>query len=154
MQSELPLRDIHLPDPIGWWPPAIGWWLLVILIPLSMALFWWLIKRITRGTALKSARKQLQAIKQAGEANPLETLQQLSALLRRVAISISPRSQSAGLTGLAWLQYLDKSMPGTPFSDGAGRHLIDAHYRRQAPSDIDIPALINLCEQWLKRQKS
>jgi len=23
-----PLRPLHLPDQIGWWPPAPGWWLL------------------------------------------------------------------------------------------------------------------------------
>ena len=30
--NELPLRDIHLPDAVSWWPPAIGWWLLAIII--------------------------------------------------------------------------------------------------------------------------
>ncbi len=24
--SELPLRDLHLPDAVGWWPLAPGWW--------------------------------------------------------------------------------------------------------------------------------
>ncbi|MBV1912177.1 MAG: DUF4381 domain-containing protein, partial [Cycloclasticus sp.] len=32
MNEELPLRDIHLPDAITWWPPAIGWWLLLAVI--------------------------------------------------------------------------------------------------------------------------
>jgi len=30
--SQLPLRDIHLPGPVGWWPPAIGWWLVAALV--------------------------------------------------------------------------------------------------------------------------
>ena len=25
-ETALPLRDLHLPDAIGWWPLAPGWW--------------------------------------------------------------------------------------------------------------------------------
>ena len=30
------LRDIHLPEAIGWWPLAPGWWLLIILVCLGL----------------------------------------------------------------------------------------------------------------------
>ena len=29
------LRDIHLPEAIGWWPPAPGWWILALLLLVS-----------------------------------------------------------------------------------------------------------------------
>lgn len=153
MEQSLPLRDIHLPAPVTWWPPAIGWWLLLILIPLLIFTSWWLYKKITRRTAVKSAKKLLDAIKHDKESNDQEKLRQLSALLRRVAISLAPRNHCAGLTGVAWLRYLDHSVKGSPFSEGAGRCLADAHFRQTAPETIDMPALIGLCEQWLKGQK-
>ena len=37
--SQLPLRDIHLPGPIGWWPPAPGWWLVAALVLVAVALY-------------------------------------------------------------------------------------------------------------------
>lgn len=153
MDAQLPLRDIHLPDPIGWWPPAIGWWLLLILVPMLIVALWRLYKRITRRTAVKAAKKLLTAIKQNTECDDMEKLRQLSILLRRVAISVAPRSECAGLTGGAWLRYLDQSVKGSPFSEGPGRCLADAHYRKTSPENIDILALIQLCEQWLKGQK-
>ncbi len=153
MEQELPLRDIHLPEAIGWWPPAIGWWLLPILLTLAALALWWWYRKITRRTALKSAKRLLAEIKQDRQSDEQAKLLRLSALLRRVAISQAPRRNCAGLTGEAWLRYLDRSLEGSPFSEGIGRCLADAHFRKNPPNAIDISALIELCERWLKGQK-
>ena len=153
MNEELPLRDIHLPDAITWWPPAIGWWLLLAVIVVALFACWLLYKKITSKTAVKSATALLLSIKQAENKDPLETLKQLSACVRRVSISVNPRSEVASLTGEKWLKYLDQSVEGTPFSSGVGRYLSDALYRKNAPEELELGALVELCEHWLKGQK-
>ena len=150
--NQLPLRDIHLPEAIGWWPPALGWWLVAVLIPLLIWLGVRLYKRITRNTALKSAKKILLEIKRDTMHDDFDKLCQLSVLIRRVAISVGPRSEAASLTGLAWLEYLDRSMQGRPFSQGIGKQLIESPYRNKETLQVDLPALITLCDNWLKAQ--
>jgi hypothetical protein len=151
--TQLPLKDIHLPDTIGWFPPAIGWWLVMVLIPVLVALLYWAYGRFTRKTAaIKKAKVLLLTIKKSEMANA-QKLIELSALLRRVAISVAPRAQTAGLTGQAWLAFLDSSLDGSPFTRGAGQCLASAPYRASAPSEQDISQLISLCEDWLKAQK-
>lgn len=152
MQPQLELRDIHLPDAIGWWPPAIGWWILAILIPLTCWFIFWLYKRITRKTAIKTAKKILLNIQNKDESNA-DKLIALSELIRRVAISVSPRSETASLTGKTWLQHLDSSVKGTPFSSGAGQVLADAQYQKTIAADLDMHSVINVCEDWLNAQK-
>lgn len=153
MESDrLPLRDIHLPEAIGWWPPAIGWWLLAILIPLLVALAYWLYKRITRKTAAKAAKKLLLQIKQDQRCDNSQKLKDLSALIRRAAISTAGRNECAGLTGQNWLEFLDRSVKGSPFTEGAGRLLADAPYRNNQPTEQDISRLTSLCEDWLNAQ--
>jgi membrane protein implicated in regulation of membrane protease activity len=149
---QLPLKDIHMPEAIGWWPPAIGWWLVAILVPSLIVLLVWLYKRLTRKTAVKTAKKLLARIKQDSTLDNRGKVTELSILIRRVAISVAPRSQAAGLTGQAWLAYLDSSVKGSPFSEGVGRHLSDAPYRNIQLDDAEIPLLIRLCEDWLKAQ--
>ncbi len=148
--TELPLKDLHLPDTIGWWPPALGWWLLAILLPLALVLIVVLYRRLTRKTAVKTAKMSLLQLKQNSALDEQQKLCELSTLLRRVAISVNPRTQVAGLTGAAWLAFLDQSVNGAPFSTGIGQLLAQAPYQRSAPSAADIAELISLCETWLK----
>ncbi|MGZ8227820.1 MAG: DUF4381 domain-containing protein [Methylococcaceae bacterium] len=149
-QPPLPLKDIHLPDAIGWWPPAVGWWLAAVLIPLAIVLLVVLYKRLTRKTAIKTAKKQLASIKRNNQLDERQKLAELSALVRRVAISVSPRAQAAGLTGQAWLAFLDRTTTGSPFSRGIGQLLAEAPYRKTPPNEAEITQLITLCEAWLK----
>jgi cbb3-type cytochrome oxidase subunit 3 len=150
--TSLPLRDIHLPEAIGWWPPALGWWLLAILIPLLIALMYWLYKRITQKTAVKVAKKLLLQIKQDQQCENSQKLKELSALIRRVAISTTTRDKCAGLTGQQWLEFLDRSVKGSSFAEGVGRLLTDAPYRNSQPTEQEISQLANLCEDWLNAQ--
>lgn len=151
--EELPLRDIHFPDAVSWWPPAIGWWLLLILIPLLLFACYRLFKRITRKTAVKMAKKQLLTLKQNQNLGTRQKLDEISALIRRVAISINPRSECASLTGKAWLEYLDKSLNEKLFSKGIGQILVSAKYQKNLPDNFNLDELITLTERWLKTQK-
>ena len=142
-----------MPDAIGWWPPAMGWWILVIAVPPLLFLGYWLVKRIFRQTAIKSGTKHLTAINNNPDLNDLQKLQEISALVRRIAISHFSRTEAAGLTGQQWLRFLDQDMPDKPFSEGAGRLLIAGPYQYHQVEALDIDALIKLCETWLKTIK-
>lgn len=145
------LRDIHLPQPIGWWPPAIGWWLVAALVLLILCMFAWLLVR-RRKTALKrAALAELEQIDLRRQQNgdELQTVKELSALLRRVCISLEPNSQSAALTGERWLQYLDQLVDTELFRSETGKLLIEAPYRPQ--NNIDSRELLHLCRSWLQR---
>ena len=154
MGNELPLKDIHLPEAITWWPLAIGWWGLIVVVIAAIYGGYLLYKRLTRRTATKDATLVLQGIKQQANDDVLSTIKELSACLRRVAISLDSREEVASLVGDTWLAYLDSSMDGEPFKTGVGRLLVDAPYQRSATKAVDVDALITLCEAWLARQTS
>ncbi|WP_150047459.1 DUF4381 domain-containing protein [Methylomonas rhizoryzae] len=148
--DQLPLKDIHLPQTIGWWPPAPGWWLVALALGLAVwaGVRWF--RRLRRLPVYKEAQRVLNDLRaQGGDSRTIVSA--LSELLRRVAISGRAREQVASLRGEAWLNYLDRSLPDAPFSRGLGRCLADAHYRPEL-ADVDVAALFDLCERWLKQQ--
>ncbi len=150
--SQLPLKDIHLPETIGWWPPAMGWWILIITIPLLIFLFFWLYKRLTRYTAIKTANKILQTVKLNTETSNEQKLKELSMLIRRTAMSVFPRADVAGLTGKAWLDFLDNSLGKPRFTEEVGVLLTDGLYQKEK-QPVQVAPLITLCEDWLKALK-
>lgn len=150
--TQLPLRDIHLPHPVSWWPLAIGWWIVLVLSILVIGLCVWLYLRRQRRrlSACYMARVELAEVrKRYLQHDDFRLLaSDISILLRRLSISAYPREESASLTGERWLQHLDRPLPEKPFTSGAGRILIDAPYRREVRMD-EIDPLFKLCETWI-----
>lgn len=151
--ESLPLRDIHLPEPVSWWPPAPGWWGLFGLTLLLLLLLWGLVNfrrrsRLKRG-ALASLRQLSIQYQQDGDTQQL--VAQLSVLLRRLALTIHPRRQVAALTGDDWLAFLDQGVTldgqRQAFSEGVGRALIEAPYN--PASQVDSKALVALTRRWI-----
>lgn len=151
--TELPLRDIHIPDAISWWPLAVGWWITLVLIPILLWISFKVYKYLTQKTAVKTAKKLLAQLKQDRTKTEAQMLAEISALIRRVAMSVAPREECASLTGQEWLEYLDKSLKDNAFTQGIGQCLADVSYRKNKNEKINVPELINLTERWLKVQK-
>jgi len=149
----LPLKDIHLPDTVSWWPPALGYWLLITLIIFIIAGVYIIHIIRQRIRVKKSALAELNKVKQHYQQHPDDKtlVNALAALLRRAAISSYPRSDCASLTGKAWLSWLDKQLKQTPgFSDGPGYLLLEFNYSNSSHAN-DIQQLLSLSENWLKR---
>ncbi|MFI0400401.1 MAG: DUF4381 domain-containing protein [Thiolinea sp.] len=156
--NELPLRDIHLPPEISWWPLAWGWWLVLLLALLGLAaLVWWWLKRPATNqrvniSAQASALQELERIEQQYSNDPMGLVRELSVLLRRMAISLYGRRSVAGLTGVTWLQFLDKQSDSPVFSQRFQQALTELPYRAQG--SVDVSALVQEVRQWLSSQSS
>ena len=145
------LRGYHLPEPVSWWPPAPGWWLLVLLLLIMLGtVIWLLLRSRRRGAARRSARRELQALRAAhvADADDAVLVQGLSRLLRRFALARFPQERVAGLTGEAWLHFLDRQSPDNPFTQGPGRALVEAPYRPEM--SVQASELTGLVERWIK----
>ena len=153
MPSELPLRDIHLPEAISLLPSLSTCLIAVSFFCVLSGMIYFIFKHLTRKTALKTAKKQLAQIKRNKTQTNAEKLLELSALLRRVAMSVSGRENCASLTGAAWLNYLDKSLKTPAFSQGVGQCLADINYRQNPIEPVNLSELILVIEKWLKAQK-
>ena len=144
----LPLRDIHLPAPVGWWPPAPGWWIMAACI-VAIAILLFVLRRRRRVPArpdpVALARRDLAALREdyARHGDPRRLAGELSVLMRRTLLSSSPRAEVAGVTGRAWLERLDARAGEPLFTCGPGQALLDAPYRPAA--DVDVPGLLAAC---------
>ena len=153
--AALPLRDIHLPETAGWWPPAPGWWIVPALVFAIAAMAWYcrLLYRRRKYSAVSMARKELDGIRARYDADrdARHCVEALSGLLRRLCISVFPRAETAGLTGNEWLAFLQERQ-GNNAAEGlrdlAGI-LLEAPYRPQV-GEQEVETLIGFCSNWIE----
>lgn len=147
-EKALPLRDLHLPDVIGWWPLAPGWWVVLAMVVAVLGyLAWRLFRRWQFHAPRRYALRELARFEaEYREHRNLVMLgKQLSELLRRGMLAYAPREEVAGLTGDEWLAWLDEGMPLPYFHTEGGKSLLHLPYRDPQGdfSDIDIDALVS-----------
>ena len=141
--AEIPLRDLHLPAEISWWPPAPGWWLLLGLAGIGVLVLTVFARKARAGNAARRAALRVlddYAGDYRRHRNPVILATQVSALLRRVMLAYAPRSEVAGLTGRDWLEWLDRDLDDVTFAGGAGRLLLELPYRNPDTLVADDPA--------------
>jgi hypothetical protein len=146
------LHDIHLPDPIGWWPMAAGWYLLIILALVSAALLIYSLRRFyEHGRAKREALLLLRHYEQdyqRGADSQLISMK-ISELLRRVALAYFPRAEVAGLKGKAWLDFLTRTSKGIDFK-AISDYLLTLPY--QPAKEIDLELLFCTAKRWIRQR--
>lgn len=147
-ETQLPLRDLHLPDQIGWWPLAPGWWFVLLLLVTVIGYnIWRAYQRRQYNAPRRFALRELARFEAEYlvHRDPVTLGKQLSELLRRSMLAYAPRQDVAGLTGEAWLEWLDHNMPLPYFHTEGGKSLLQLPYRDPASdfSDVDINALLS-----------
>lgn len=147
----LPLRDIHLPAPIPWWPPATGWWVLFGGVTVAAAVSvmvwrWW-----RRGALRRAAGVRLREIEAAFATHQDQhrLARELSMLCRQVMGCVSDQPDSLSGTGTVWLQRLDDYSRAKFFTDGIGQVL--AHAPFDPAVRFDGQRMLHGIAEWIRR---
>jgi hypothetical protein len=110
------LRDIHLPEPILWWPLAPGWWVLIILL---LGTFTWLAIKAMQGYQANLYRRQAQQKLSLLNADLTFTSEQklvmVFEILKQSVNSAYPRHHYSSLEFSAFVAFLQSSCDKTLF---------------------------------------
>lgn len=145
--ESLPLRDIHLPEAVSWWPPAPGWWFLAGIACWLIAL-WWL--RRSRLKVRRAGLRELASIERDfathGDHQRLTT--DVSTLLRRVCLTYMPRESVASLTGKAWRDALASVVAQRgKLSDKVAWQIVHGPYN--PAQEIQADTMVKQVRRWL-----
>ena len=148
------LKDIHLPPPVSFWPPALGWWILALLLISSLfiggVLFYRQHKKRRPKTEALRILKDLQILYQNSK-DEVVSLRNLSNLLRRTALTFYDNDEVASLQGSSWLEFLDKTGKTKEFSQGAGKVLGNEVFQQKVNPDMN--ALFPLVKKWISSSR-
>jgi len=151
------LREIHLPAPVSFWPPAIGWWVLAIFALFCLIVLVYFIRRqIIKKQYRRFARKALNRIylEYQSQKNTVEYSRQINSLLKQVSVIYYGKNSVARLTDATWLRFLDECGNTQAFSQGVGKVLAFGPYSQELSlSHRDAEELQQCVDQWIRKHQ-
>lgn len=150
------LADIHLPEPVSFWPPAPGWWVLAILL---LFLVLWMSRksflanrrRKIKAQALNELEKCYSTYSHDSDSDSnrlkLRYVNEANSVLKRVALVHFPGAAVAGLGGPEWVGFIKDNGQ----SDLLTSEIADAlsHGRFQTKLEINVDEMNNFATQWI-----
>jgi len=150
------LADIHLPQPVGMWPPAPGWWILALLLLVLAVLA---ARRYLRFGRLRKvcnhALAELDhclarftaAAAQDSDVAKLRYINEVNTVLRRVALVHFPLAASASLDGNTWVDFIRQKGESSDMTDEIAAALSYGRFQKQC--EVDVAALDNFGRRWI-----
>ncbi|MBB5210848.1 DUF4381 domain-containing protein [Microbulbifer hydrolyticus] len=132
-----------VPEAISLWPQTpLARSLLAGVLLLAIYLAWRTWRHYRKNAYRRAALNTLRTV----ENNPGA----IAELLRRTALAVYPRQQVAGLTGAAWLAFLNRQYPGDEFRGDVGEALLRGAYTACPPN----AALAAAARHWIRTHKA
>lgn len=128
------LREIILPEAPPFWPPAPG--VLIILFFILSAIVYITYRLVLYRRKNRYRKAGLLLL------DDVETVYELSVLLKRVALAVFPREQVASLHGQEWQQFLNDTCSSCSFSNSI--------LSNNNNSTVDLE-LIDCARIWIKK---
>ena len=151
------LRDIHLPEPVSWWPLAFGWWLLaaLLLAAATLALYYGgriLHSRYLRQRALAELARVRDRYPYTDTDGDPETLKLryvngVNTVLRRVALFHFPGSAAGSLSGADWVGFIRDRGDASLLDEQMAEALSSGRF--QTRCEVDTEALHRMAYRWI-----
>lgn len=129
------LKDIVVPDPPPFWPPAPGLWVALVVGALVVLLAVWQWRAARNRNAYRKAGLDLLS--------EAKTAHDVAVAMKRVALAAFPRETVASLYGDDWAAFLHKTCPRDVFST----------LTTTDPGAETNQDLINLARTWIRHHR-
>jgi hypothetical protein len=129
------LRDIVIPDPPPFWPPAPGVWVALGIVVVIVLLVGWRLHAVRQRNAYR--KSGLLLLRSA------ETAHDVSVVVKRVALAVFPREQVASLYGEGWVAFLHRTCPRSYFAA-----LVTSDASAKADEE-----LVELADIWIRHHR-
>ncbi len=154
------LADIHVPQEPGIWPPAPGWWVVGAIAAGLLA--WagviayrrWQVQRRCQFALAELDRCLARDRADDGgqtadpEQRRLDAINEMNAVLRRVALRHFPRSQVASLSGRDWVRFLQDHGDASLMDQAQSDALAQGRFARHC--DVQPEALHRTARRWIR----